>query len=77
MRRRTGRAMVVTGTGATVEEAQAAARARARNVIAPDLRWRADIGDRFLLGDGVRLRALGWLPAPGTAGVVGVGPDAV
>jgi phosphoribosylamine---glycine ligase len=77
VRRRTGRAMVVTGTGATVEEAQAAARARARNVIAPDLRWRADIGDRFLLGDGVRLRALGWLPAPGTAGVVGVGPDAV
>jgi phosphoribosylamine--glycine ligase len=61
-RRRTGRAMVVTGTGATVEEAQAGARARARNVIAPDLRWRADIGDRFLLRDGARLRALGWLP---------------
>ena len=60
-RRRTGRAMVVTGTGATVEEAQAGARARAGNVIAPDLRWRADIGNRFLLRDGARLRALGWL----------------
>jgi phosphoribosylamine--glycine ligase len=62
-RRRTGRAMVVTGTGATVEGAQARARARARNVIAPDLRWRSDIGDRFLLRDGARLEELGWLPA--------------
>ena len=61
-RRRTGRAMIVTGTGATVEEAQAGARARARNVIAPDLRWRADIGDRFLSRDGARLKELGWLP---------------
>jgi phosphoribosylamine--glycine ligase len=60
-RRRTGRAMVVTGTGAMVEAAQAGARARAGNVIAPDLRWRADIGNRFLLRDGARLRALGWL----------------
>ncbi|GAC1345522.1 MAG: phosphoribosylamine--glycine ligase [Acetobacteraceae bacterium] len=60
-RRRTGYAMVVTGTGASVPAAQAAATARARNVIAPDLRWRIDIGDRFLAGEGERLRRLGWL----------------
>jgi phosphoribosylamine--glycine ligase len=79
-RRRTGRAMVVTGTGATVEEAQAGARARARNVIAPDLRWRADIGDRFLLRDGARLEELGWLPAargPFVAAADPTRPDAV
>ena len=53
--------MVVTGTGATVEAAQAAATARARNVSRPDLRWRTDIGDRFLAGEGERLRRMGWL----------------
>ena len=51
--------------GATVPEAQSAAAARARNVIAPNLRWRADIGDRFLKGERERLQALGWLAAPG------------
>jgi len=60
-RRHTGYVMVVTGTGATVEEARAAAGARARNVIVPDLRWRGDIGVRFLEQDRVRLAALGWL----------------
>jgi phosphoribosylamine--glycine ligase len=53
--------MIVTGTGRTVRDAQAAAKARARNVIAPELRWRADIGERFLQGEGDRLRALGWI----------------
>jgi phosphoribosylamine--glycine ligase len=76
-RRRTGRAMVVTGTGATAAEAQAEARARARNVIVPDLRWRADIGDRFVLRDEARLRALGWLPAPCPAVAAGASLDAV
>ena len=61
-RRRTGYAMVVTGTGATVPQAQAAATARARNVVIPNLRWRTDIGYRFLAGEGARLQALGWLP---------------
>jgi len=61
-RRRTGYAMVVTGTGGTVPQAQAAATARARNVVIPNLRWRTDIGDRFLAGEGTRLQALGWLP---------------
>ena len=60
--RRSGHLMIVTGTGADVPAAQAAARARARNVVAPELRWRADIGDRFLVGDAARLRRLGWLP---------------
>jgi phosphoribosylamine--glycine ligase len=61
-RRRSGHLMIVTGTGPTVEAAQEDARARARNVVAPELRWRSDIGDRFLQGDRERLRALGWLP---------------
>ena len=60
-RRRTGYVMTVTGTGAAVADAQASATARARNVIAPNLRWRTDIGDRFLAGEGARLQALGWL----------------
>ena len=60
--KRTGNAMVVTGIGADVRAAQAAATARARNVVIPDLRWRADIGERFLAGEESRLRALGWLP---------------
>ncbi len=66
-RRATGYAMVVTGTGATVQQAQAAATARARNVVIPNLRWRGDIGDRFLAGEGARLQALGWLPRLGKA----------
>ncbi len=61
--RRSGHAMIVTGTGPTVRAAQDAARARARNVIAPELRWRPDIGDRYLTGEQARLHALGWLDA--------------
>ena len=61
--RRSGHAMIVTGTGATVAAAQDAARARARNVVIPELRWRGDIGDRFTGGEGARLASLGWLPA--------------
>ena len=60
-RRRTGYVMCVTGTGPTVTGAQEAAVARARNVVAPNLRWRTDIGDRFLQGEGERLRRMGWL----------------
>lgn len=61
-RRRSGHLMIVTGTGLTVQAAQESARARARNVIAPELRWRTDIGDRFLHNERERLRSLGWLP---------------
>ncbi len=65
--RRSGHAMIVTGIGATVAAAQDAARARARNVVIPELRWRGDIGDRFAAGEGARLAALGWLPATAVA----------
>jgi phosphoribosylamine--glycine ligase len=58
--RRSGHAMIVTGTGPDVISAQEAARARATNVVAPELRWRADIGDRYLRGEGARLDRLGW-----------------
>ncbi len=60
--KRSGHVMIVTGVGPDVAAAQDAARRRARNVLTPDLRWRGDIGDRFLAGDADRLRALGWLP---------------
>lgn len=61
IRRRSGHAMIVTGTGPTVEAAREAAAARAQNVVAPELRWRRDIGARFLAGERERLAALGWL----------------
>ena len=60
-RRRTGYALCVTGTGPTVPDAQQAATTRAANVVIPNVRWRTDIGDRFLSGEGERLRRLGWL----------------
>jgi phosphoribosylamine--glycine ligase len=59
--RRSGHAMIVTGTGGTVEAAQAAAARRARNVVTPELRWRNDIGARFLAHDRAQLQAQGWL----------------
>jgi phosphoribosylamine--glycine ligase len=61
VRRRSGHAMIVTGNGPDVGPARDAACARARNVVAPELRWRADIGERFLQGEAERLAALGWL----------------
>jgi len=61
--RRSGHAMIVTGTGATVEAAQDTAARRARNVVVPELRWRNDIGARFLAYDRAQLQAMGWLPA--------------
>jgi len=61
--RRTGYAMVVTGTADSIEGAQAAALARARSVCIPDLRYRTDIGERVRLGEANRLRALGWMDA--------------
>jgi phosphoribosylamine--glycine ligase len=59
--RRTGYAMVVTGVGDSVAASQAAALLRARSVCIPDLRYRADIGDRVRLGDAERLQGLGWM----------------
>jgi phosphoribosylamine--glycine ligase len=51
---------VVTGTGASIEEAQAEAYARAGNVHGPDMRYRLDIGDDLIAGELAQLRAWGW-----------------
>jgi phosphoribosylamine--glycine ligase len=52
---------VVTGTGPTVEVAQAVAYENARQVYAPHVRYRLDIGDKLIAGDLQRLEKWGWL----------------
>jgi len=54
---------VVTGTGASVEEAQAAAYQRAGGVSTPNLRYRLDIGDKLIAEDLQQLRNWGWFDA--------------
>jgi phosphoribosylamine--glycine ligase len=56
-----GYVMVATGVGPTVHAAQDEAYAVARGVMLPNVRYRNDIGDGFLAGDGARLRQLGYL----------------
>ena len=53
-----GYVMVVTGIGPTAETAQAAAYDRVRNVVVPKMRYRIDIGDRFIREDRAELRRL-------------------
>ena len=52
---------VVTGTGSTIAEAQAAARQRAAAVHAPNIRYRPDIGDKLINGELAKLANWGWL----------------
>ena len=52
---------VVTGTGPDVEAARLAAYANAKEFYAPDVRYRADIGQKLIAGDLARLESWGWL----------------
>ena len=58
----TGSLMAVTGTGATPEEAQTAAYRRCRNIVVPNLRYRSDIGSRFIERDRALMVKWGWWP---------------
>jgi phosphoribosylamine---glycine ligase len=52
---------VVTGTGASVEAAKAAAYRRTSKVITPNLRYRLDIGDKLIGGELQQLTEWGWI----------------
>jgi phosphoribosylamine--glycine ligase len=57
-----GYVMVVTGRGATVEAARADAYARCEKVVIPNMRYRLDIGEQFLVRDRAEMRRLGLIP---------------
>jgi phosphoribosylamine--glycine ligase len=59
-----GYVLVVTGLGSTVEQAQRAAYGRAEKVVMPNVRYRLDIGEKFLRRDRDEMVRLGLLPAP-------------
>jgi phosphoribosylamine--glycine ligase len=52
---------VVTGTGATIEEARKHSLRRARGLTIPDVRYRLDIGERLVRGDLAELVRWGWI----------------
>lgn len=57
-----GSLMAVTGTGSTVEESRAAAYRRCANIVVPGLRYRNDIGTRFLQRDRSLMQKWGYYP---------------
>ena len=57
-----GYTLVATGVGATVRAAQQAAYGLLERIVVPNGRYRRDIGERFLAGEGRRLAQLGYLP---------------
>ncbi|HET9155871.1 MAG TPA: hypothetical protein VFN91_04340 [Myxococcaceae bacterium] len=59
-----GYVMVATGVGRDVPAARTAAYSTAAGVVVPNLRYRLDIGERFLREDRAALERLGWLSAP-------------
>jgi phosphoribosylamine--glycine ligase len=59
----TGSLMAVTGTGNSVEDACAAAYRRCHNTVLPNLRYRTDIGLRFLTRDRALMQQWGLWPA--------------
>jgi phosphoribosylamine--glycine ligase len=58
-----GYAMVVTGAGPTPEAARRRAYATVRKVVIPNVRYRLDIGERFIREDAALLRDWGWFSA--------------
>ena len=64
-----GYVAVATGVGGTVPLAQRAAYDLARRVHVPNLRYRTDIGDRFVREDEATLQALGWIAERGAPSV--------
>jgi phosphoribosylamine--glycine ligase len=56
-----GYTMVVTGIGATIEEARTVAYDRVDKIVIPNARYRKDIGVRLMSGDWARLKKLGWV----------------
>ena len=58
----TGSLMAVTGVGGTVEQSREAAYARCQNIVIPGLRYRNDIGQRFLEKDRALMREWGYYP---------------
>jgi len=56
-----GSLMAVTGVGETAEQARDAAYGRCANIVVPGLRYRNDIGSRFLTRDQALMRQWGYL----------------
>lgn len=56
-----GYVMVVTGRGPSVEDARSDAYARVRKIVIPNLRYRTDIGEKFLQSDRNDMQRWGYL----------------